>query len=96
MKRKYEAIVVLNPQGSDDAVDKIISQIGRDIEAEGARLEQIDQLGRRKFSYAPRHVEEGFYVNYHFSSEPELVDKVRGKLKLNPAVYMQYYQKAGE
>jgi small subunit ribosomal protein S6 len=93
MKNQYEAIIVLNTQGREESVDKIISQIGRDIEAEGAKLKQIDQLGRKKFAYNPHKVDDGFYVNYQFETAPADLDKVRTKLKLNPAVFLQHYQK---
>ncbi len=70
----------------------MISQIGRDIEAEGAKLEQIDQLGRRKFAYNARKLEEGFYVNFFFSADPAKLEPLRKKLKLNDDVFLQHYQ----
>ncbi len=95
MKNKYEAVIVLNTQGKEDTVDKMIGQIGRDIETEGARLEQIDQLGRRKFIYNPRKLDEGFYVNFQFEAEPTVIDKLRNRLKLNNDVFLQHYQRRG-
>jgi small subunit ribosomal protein S6 len=94
MKRKYEAVIVVQLRGNEANIDKIVSQIGREIETEGAKLQQIDQLGRKKFAYAPRHMDEGYYVNYHFEAEPQHVHNVRSKLKLNPDVCMQHYQRA--
>ena len=94
MKNKYEALIVLDTRGKEDSVEKMISQIGKDIEGEGAKLQQIDQLGRKKFAYAPRHVDEGFYVNFHFEAEPARVEKLRNKLKLNTDIYLQQYQRA--
>lgn len=95
MKNKYEAIIVLDTRGKEDSIDKILGDIGKDIEAEGARLEQIDQLGIKKFAYNPRKLDEGFYASFHFEADSSAVEKVRNRLKLNSAVFLQHCQKAG-
>jgi small subunit ribosomal protein S6 len=93
MNRKYEAMIVLDTKGTDETIDQLVSNISREIEKSGAKLEQIDQMGKRKFPFSPRHVEAGYFVNIQFEAEPAVVDSVRAKLKLNDNVYQQYYQK---
>ncbi len=64
------------------------------MEKMGAKLEQIDQLGRRKFPYASgTKLKEGFYVNYLFEADPEVIDDLREKLTLNKDVHIQHYQR---
>lgn len=92
-QNKYEAIVVLDPRGKEDSVDKIIGQLSQAIEAEGARLEQIDNLGIKKFAYTPRKVTEGVYVSIQFALEPSKLDGLRSKFKLNPDVFLQQYHR---
>ncbi|TLD71101.1 30S ribosomal protein S6 [Phragmitibacter flavus] len=94
MSRKYEALIVLDTKGKEDNIDTLVTQLTKEFEANGASLKQIDNLGKKKFPYAPRHVEGGWYVNLHFESEPESVDKIKGSLKLNENIYQQYYQRA--
>jgi small subunit ribosomal protein S6 len=93
MKRKYEGLIVLDTRGKEDTVDTIVSKIGRDMELEGARLEQIDHLGKRQFPFSPRHVTSGYFVNFQIEADNAALDSVRGKLKLNENVYQQYYQR---
>jgi len=93
MNRKYEAMIVLDTKGTDETIDQLVSTITREIEKSGAKLEQIDQMGKRTFPYSPRHVESGYFVNIQFEAEPAVVDSVRAKLKLHENVYQQYYQK---
>ncbi|MGK0187219.1 MAG: small subunit ribosomal protein S6 [Verrucomicrobiales bacterium] len=93
--RKYEGVIVLNTKGQEDSVEKMISDVGREIEEQGAKLEQIDKLGRQKFAYNARHLDEGFYVNYQFRAEPTTLPKVQDKLKLNPLVHLQNYHRKG-
>jgi len=93
MSNKYELTIVLDTRGKEDSIDKILGQIGKEIESEGARLEQIDQLGRKKFAYTPRKLDEGFYANFHFEAEPATIEKVRNRLKLNHDVFLQHLLK---
>ena len=92
MSRKYEAMIVLDLKGKEDTVDTLVSQLTREFEQNGAKLQQVDNLGKRKFPYAPRHVESGYFVNFLFDSEPAALDALKAKLKLNNNIYMQYFQ----
>ena len=93
MSRKYEAMIVLDMKGKEDSVETLVSQLTREFEQTGAKMEQVDNLGKRKFPYAPRHVESGYFVNFLFESEPNTIDTIKTKLKLNSNIYMQYYQR---
>jgi small subunit ribosomal protein S6 len=93
MSNKYELTIVLDTRGKEESIDKILGQIGKEIESEGGRLQQIDQLGRKKFAYSPRKVDEGFFANFHFEAEPAAIEKVRSRLKLNHDVFLQHLLK---
>jgi len=93
MTRKYEAMIVLDTKGKEESAEQLVSQISHDMEKAGMKLEQIDQLGKRKFPTAPRHVESGYFVSIQFESDTAALDTLRGKLKLNDNVYQQYYQR---
>ena len=92
-KNKYEGVIALNTTGHEDKVDELVQLIGKEIEGQGAQLEEIVQMGRCDFSYNARHLSSGHYVNYIFNAEPTALDKVRAALKLNDAVHLQYYQR---
>jgi len=94
MSRKYEATIVIDAKGKDEGVDAIVGQITREFEKSGVKLGQIENLGKKKFPTAPRHVTGGFYVNLNFEAEPATVDGLKSKLKLNEYVYLQHYQRA--
>ena len=93
MKNKYEGILVLNTDGLEENVDDLVQKVGKEIEGEGAQLEQIEQMGRHEFAYNARHLAGGHYVNYHFMAEPAILDKVQTKLKLNPIIHLQHYKR---
>lgn len=93
MSRKYEAMIVLDMKGKEDTVETLVSQLSKEFEQNGAKLQQVDNLGKRKFPYAPRNVESGYFVNFLFDSDAAAVETLKAKLKLNTNIYMQYYQR---
>ena len=84
---------MLNTQGREESVEDMISQIGKEMEAEGVKLEQIDQLGKRDFAYESQHQGSGFYVNYQFEAEPQVIDKLQNRLAMIDGVHGQHYQR---
>ena len=93
MSRKYEATIVLDTKGKEDSVETLVSQVSRSFEENGAKLQQVDNLGKKKFPYNPRNVESGYFVTLVFDAEPAALDKIQAKLKLNENVYQQYFQR---
>lgn len=94
MKRKYEAMIVIDTKGKEESVEQIVSQVGKDIEGSGAKLSQVDNLGKRDLPFSPRHVTAAHFVNFHFEAEPGALDAVKTRLQLNENIYQQYYQRA--
>lgn len=93
MKRQYEALIVLDTKGKEESVEQILGTVSKEMEAAGLKLKQIDNMGKRKFPFNPRHVEAGTFINIQFEGEPAALDAARAKLKLNDNIYQQYYQK---
>lgn len=93
MNRKYEGLIVLNTQGTETSIDDLVSTVSKEIEEEGAKLDEIKQLGRKKFVYNARKLDGGHYVNYIFEAEGNVVEKIKSRLKLNNSVHLQHYQR---
>lgn len=74
-------------------MDDLVSAVAKQMEAEGAKLDEIQQLGRKTFAYNARHLEAGHYVNYVFEAEPAQVEKIEGRLKGDATVHLQHYQR---
>jgi len=91
MKNRYEALLVLNSQGKEDTVHDIVDRLESEFKKEGAEIEQVQKMDKRQFSYASGPLDAGFYVNFVFHADPQLVGKLRMKFKLDPEVYRQSY-----
>jgi ribosomal protein S6 len=53
-------------------------------------------MDKRQFSYVAGPLDSGYYVNFIFSADPESIEKMRTKFKLDPEVYRQSYQRLPE
>ncbi len=93
MSRKYKGLIVLNTKSLEGTVDELVSSVSKEFEAEGAKLGQIEQLGRHKFAYESGHLDAGNYVNYTFESEPTAIRKIQDRLRLNDHVHLQHFQR---
>ena len=96
MKNRYEALVVLNTQGREDNVKEIVDRLESEFQKEGAEIEQVQKMEKRPFSYVAGPLESGFYVNFVFHADPQLITKLRSKFDLDPEVYRQHYQRLRE
>ena len=96
MKNRYEALLVLNTQGQDDNLKDIVDRLESEFQKEGAQIEQVQKMDKRQFSYAAGELDAGYYVNFIFHADSQLVNKLRSKFKLDPEVYRQHYQKLRE
>lgn len=96
MKNRYEALIVLNAQGKEDSVHDIVDRLESEFQKEGAEIEQVQKMDKRPFSYAAGPLDAGFFVNFVFRADPQLITKLRSKFKLDAEVYRQHYQRLAE
>lgn len=93
MNRKYEGLIILNTQGTETSIDDLVNNVSKELEEEGAKLDEVKQLGRKKFAYNARKLDGGHYVNYVFEAEGDVISKIQARLKLNGAVFLQHFQR---
>jgi small subunit ribosomal protein S6 len=67
-----------------------------EFQKEGAQIEQVQKMDKHQFSYVTGPLDSGYYVNFIFNADPELIAKLRAKFKLDPEVYRQNYQRLPE
>lgn len=96
MKNRYEALLVLNTQGREENVKEIVDRLESEFQKEGAEIEQVQKMEKRPFSYIAGPLDSGFYVNFVFRADPQLIAKLRSKFELDPEVYRQHYQRLRE
>jgi ribosomal protein S6 len=96
MNRRYEALMVLDTQLKEENVKEMIERLESEFEKEGAKVEQVQKMDKRHFSYAAGSLDAGYYVNFILNADPRLIVRLRTKFKLDPDVYRQHYQRLAE
>ncbi len=96
MNRRYEALLVLNAQGKEDTIREIIERLESEFQKEGAQIEQVQKMDKRQFSYVAGPLDSGYYVNFIFDADPGVIAKLQAKLKLDPEIYRQSYERLPE
>lgn len=74
-------------------MDELVTAISKDIESAGAKVEKIDNMGRKDFAYTPRKINGAHYVTYTISGEADCITKIQEKLALNDAVYLNQFNR---
>jgi ribosomal protein S6 len=93
MKNRYEGLFILNVKGSEETAKDMVERIEKDFAKEGAQVETVQRLERRRFSYVAGPLDSGYYVNFIFRAEPASIGKLKARFKLDEEVYRQHYKK---
>ena len=96
MNRYYEALLVLNTQAKEENVKEMIERLESEFQKEGARVEQVQKMDNRQFSYAAGSLDSGYYVNFILNADPGSIVRLKSKFRLDPDVYRQHYQRLEE
>ena len=91
MKHRYEGLLVLNLKGKEDSAQKVIERIEKDFATEGAKVESVQKMEHRHFSYVKGDLDSGYFVNFEFTAEPAALDRLKARYKLDGEVYRQQY-----
>lgn len=93
MKNRYEALLILNIKGGDESLKEAVDRLEGEFTKEGAKIESIQKMDRRQFSYNAGKLDSGYYVNFIFEATTATLEKLRAKFRLDNEVYRQNYKK---
>jgi len=70
MTNRYESIFIINPETGEENVKAVVEKFKNLLET-SAKLENIDEWGKRKLAYPIADKSEGYYVLADFSADSE-------------------------
>jgi small subunit ribosomal protein S6 len=72
---KYESVIIINPsleeQGMKDVITKFTDLISKD-----GKVENVEEVGRKKLAYEIKKNTEGYYVVITFEANPEFITEL--------------------
>lgn len=87
--RRYEALIVLDPDILDDDVKALTAKFGDIIKDHAGEIIKIEDWGTKKLAYLVRKKDKGRYILFDFVSGPELISELERQFKITEDV-MKY------
>jgi small subunit ribosomal protein S6 len=84
--RRYEVMVILDPELEERTVAPSLETFLNVVRADGGSVEKVDIWGRRRLAYEINHKAEGIYAVLDLTATPAAVAELDRQLSLNEAV----------
>src|SRR4029079_7348868 len=85
MNRHYELVLMLDPEATDEAREKLAGDVKQAIEGAGT-LDRADGWGLRQMAYEIKQRNEADSRFYRFQGEPALLERLDHNLKIADGV----------
>ena len=79
---KYELAVVVSAKIEDDARADVIERVKDLITRFGGIVSNVDEWGKRRFTYEIQKMREGFYYFIHFESESTVPGEIEQRIRI--------------
>ena len=84
--RNYEIMFIVNPNATEEEIDKINGQIEGIITAGGGKIDKIEKMGKRRLAYDVDKHREGHYVLFAMSANGDIIKECERRLRVMDAV----------
>ncbi len=81
--RRYETIVIIDPDLGKDARAKLFEQVRDQIDQFSGRLIKFDEWGNRQLAYKIKKKPRGHFVRLDYCGTIKLVDEMERRFKIN-------------
>ena len=82
---KYESVIIINPSLEEQGIKDVITKFTDLINSDG-KVENVDEMGRRKLAYEIKKQSEGYYVVYTFEANPEFISELERIYRITDSV----------
>ena len=83
--KKYEAVIILNPNLSSKA-DDFIKDFKKLLEANTFNIVKQEDVGRRQLSYSINNHNKGHYLLFSIEGDPSKLIEIENKIKYNESI----------
>ena len=83
--KKYEAVIILNPNLSSKA-DDFIKDFKNLLEANTFNIVKQEDVGRRQLSYSINNHNKGHYLLFNIEGDPSKLIEIENKIKYNESI----------
>ena len=85
LEQSYESIIILSTKLGEDGIKAVIAKF-TDMISKSAKLESVDEWGKRRLAYAVNYENDGYYVLFNFTSTPDFPAELDRVYKITDGV----------
>lgn len=82
---KYETVFIINPNVEEAGVKELIEKFSNIINNDG-KVEEVQEIGKRKLAYEIKKNSEGIYVLINFEANPDLIKELERNYRITDAI----------
>jgi len=86
---KYESVIIINPDISEDAYKEVINKISEVIKGFSKTSEKslvVKEVGKKKLAYEIRKCKTGFYVSFEFKANSTKISELERKCRITDEI----------
>jgi len=84
--RNYEIMFIVNPNATEEEIDKINAQLEHIITSGGGTIGKIEKMGKRRLAYEVDKQREGYYVLFTILGNGDIIKECERRLRVMDAV----------
>jgi small subunit ribosomal protein S6 len=82
---KYETVFIINPSVEEAGIKDLIQKFSDIINNDG-KVEEVQEMGKRKLAYEIKKNSEGIYVLINFEAAPSLIKELERVYRITDEV----------
>ena len=85
--KKYEALVILSPELTDEQKEATIKKIFAPVETAKGTIDGVDKWGVKKLAYPIKFKREGYFALVNFTAPTDVVKEITNQANLLESVF---------
>lgn len=90
---KYELLVILSAELTDESKEELTKKITDLIASKGGVVGNVDKQGVKKLTYRINGKSEGYYVLINFESESSVPNELTKTFNITDGIYRTFFLK---
>lgn len=95
-KRQYEAILILNPNVTEEELGTVQERVLNQIAVRGGEVSRVDTWGRRRMFYPIKHSRDGHYVICHFVADAPAIKLIENNWRITDGLLRHLVVRLGD
>ncbi|GGI95122.1 30S ribosomal protein S6 [Alicyclobacillus cellulosilyticus] len=94
--RQYEVMYVLRPDLEPEQIQELVNRYQSLVTEHGGKVDQVQEMGKRRLAYEIDHQREGYYVLMQFTANANFTQELERLLRIDDAVMRYLTVRLGE